>query len=261
MQDFFFRFPWNNFLHNVVYDVVQQVFNGTLDRGYNRAVAFDLFRPIEGTDDIGLASLKEITDRILDGQALSDASQKEKGMRLGYMGHLTLIAEEVCKFGARIPVDNSDAPIVHEQVNKPEWITYVEGTLAETRDKDNAVLGGVRPENAIGMRATAGSNFGSNTGNTSALASAGLGGGSGVTPQDSLAMSEGTVGQSFEINSGTMLSGFGQGEDEDDEMLEEEEAMRAREAERRHANAVREAFGEDEQVGELSFEDVEMDYR
>jgi hypothetical protein len=64
IQDFFFRFSWNNFLHNVVYDVVQQVFNGTLDRGYNRTLALDLFRPIELKDgesakSVGFVSTKE----------------------------------------------------------------------------------------------------------------------------------------------------------------------------------------------------------
>ncbi|KAK6396316.1 hypothetical protein LTR65_009399 [Meristemomyces frigidus] len=251
--DFFFRFPWNNFLHNVVYDVVQQVFNGTLDRGYNRAVAFDLFKPIEDTElvqasSIGLMSLGEITDRILDGQAASDKSQTERGMRLGYMGHLTLIAEEVCKFGNRVQTtDAPDQHIVVDRTNKPEWLQYVEGTLAETREKDNAVLGGVRPENAIGMRAGSmggggAGGFGNNA-TTSALASAGIG--SGATAQDALAMSEGTVGQSFEINSGTMLSGFGDGDDEDEEMTEERE-IGGNEHRRASGGS---AFSDDEQVG------------
>ncbi|KAI7684593.1 hypothetical protein KC353_g21114, partial [Hortaea werneckii] len=233
IMDFFFRFPWNNFLHNVVYDVVQQVFNGTLDRGYNRALAFDLFRPIEDKEPVkiaseapveegaqrtsgivappksaletlGFISANDITDRILDGQVASDKSQAEKGMRLGYMGHLTLIAEEVCKFGGRLQSPDQpdlkvpeDAMAVLERIQRPEWTSYVEGILAETRERDNAVLGGVRPENAIGIRA--GGGFSSNA--ASALASAGL------APQDSLALSDGGGGQSFEINSGTMLSG------------------------------------------------------
>ncbi|SMR49079.1 unnamed protein product [Zymoseptoria tritici ST99CH_1E4] len=242
--DFFFRFPWNNFLHNVVYDVVQQVFNGTLDRGYNRSLAFDLFTPTplkdgETIETIGLASGHDITDRILDGQKASDVSQKERNMRLGYMGHLTLIAEEVCKFGNKHPPEALDEAIT-ERVTRAEWVTYVEGVLADTRDKDNAVLGGVRPETAIGIRSMGSgggvsAGFSNNTANT--LANAGLGGnGGGMTPQDTLAMSEGTVGQSFEINAGTMLSGFG--DDDDDEM--EDEAI-TRERDRRAA------FEDDEQ--------------
>lgn len=260
-------------MHNVVYDVVQQVFNGTLDRGYNRAVAFDLFMPIEkkGPNEVdtafGLISTRDVTDRILEGQAASDKSQKEKGMRLGYMGHLTLIAEEVCKFGNRHPPELMD-PNVLDRVNRPEWEEYVKGTLAETRDKDNAVLGGVRPENAIGMRAGGaglgggGGGGGSFSNATSALVSAGLGsGGGGNAAQDTLAMSEGTVGQSFEINSGTMLSGFGDGGDDEDEMdvMAEERHARASLGPRTESGGS--AFSDDEQVGELSFEDVDMEYR
>ena len=255
IQDFFFRFAWNNFLHNVVYDVVQQVFNGTLDRGYNRTIAFDLFTPAEpkegdSVESLGLASTKDITDRILDGQEASDISASHKGMRLGYMGHLTLIAEEVCKFGNRHPPESLEA-IVFDRVNREPWIKYVEGTLAETRDKDNAVLGGVRPQDSIGVRPMGGlgSTFSSGN-NSSGLTSA------GITPQDTLAMSEGTVGQSFEINSGTMLSGFGDGSDDDDEMdlagdVEGDSG----------GDGGNRIVDDDEQVGELSFEDVEMEYR
>ena len=257
-QDFFFRFPWNNFLHNVVYDVVQQVFNGTLDRGYNRTLAFDLFRPVEPkagqpVDSLGLASTKDITERILDGQKASQRSQEERNMRLGYMGHLTLIAEEVCKFGNRSPPELLE-PSVQERTSRDEWTRYVEGTLAETRDKDNAVLGGVRPENAMqrpmGMGGMQGG-FTSNTSNT--LANAGIG--SNQTPADSLALQEGTLGQAYDPNAGSMLSGFGDGED--DEEMEDQQARE--ELERRGSGGS--AFSEDEQVGELSFDDVDMDYR
>ena len=71
-------------------------------------------------------------------------------------------------------------------------------------------------------------------------------------------MSEGTVGQSFEVNSGTMLSGFGDGDDDDDDD-EDMEDHDAQDQERR--GSAGSAFSEDEQVGELSFDDVDMDYR
>jgi SIT4-associating protein SAP185/190 len=241
----------------VVYDVVQQVFNGTLDRGYNRAVAFDLFKPIEPKDAqdpnaIGFMSLKDITERILDGSRASDKSQQERNMRLGYMGHLTLIAEEVCKFGNRQPPELLEQ-VVLDRTSRDEWMRYVEGTLAETRDKDNAVLGGVRPENAAARPAGVGMQGGTFTSNTSnTLANAGIG--SNTNAQDSLAMSEGTVGQAYEANSGSMLSGFGDGDDD-----EEMEDGDAKELER--SRSAESPFSEDEQVGELSFDDVDMDYR
>ncbi|CRK28501.1 hypothetical protein BN1723_003565 [Verticillium longisporum] len=88
---FFFGYPWNNFLHNVVYDIVQQVFNGPMDRGYNPTLAISLF---EAAD---------ITTAIINGQLASDESQARMKTRMGYMGHLTLIAEEVVKFTERHP--------------------------------------------------------------------------------------------------------------------------------------------------------------
>jgi len=67
---FFFRFPWNNFLHNVVYDVVQQVFNGPMDRGHNRFLAFDLFET------------GRITEQIINGQSTAVPSvQAIAGLR------------------------------------------------------------------------------------------------------------------------------------------------------------------------------------
>ena len=138
-KDFFFRFPWNNFLHNVVYDVVQQVFNGQMERGFNRSLAIDLFET------------GRITERIIDGQANSDNSQAKTNMRLGYMGHLTLIAEEVVKFTERHPPELLSQMVV-DKVLSQEWSDYVENTLAETRERDNAILGGVRPDMAGGPR-------------------------------------------------------------------------------------------------------------
>lgn len=194
---------------------------------------------------LGFLSPKDITERILDGQAASEKSQQDRNMRLGYMGHLTLIAEEVCKFGNRHPPETLD-PVVLQRTSRDEWLRYVDGTLAQTRDKDNAVLGGVRPENALNrpMGGGGGGNNGFSSNTASTLASA------GIAPQDTLAMSEGTVGQAYEVNSGTILSGFGDGEDE--EMEEQEE--------KGGGAGSGSAFSDDEQVGELSL-DVDMDYR
>lgn len=130
--ELFFRFPWNNFLHNVVYDVVQQVFNGPMDRGYNRVLAIDVF--VQGA----------ICDKIVQGQRRSEEAVASKGVRLGYMGHLTLIAEEVVKFVERFP-PRTISPLIEERVTDEAWVTYVDTTLAETRARDSAILGGVRP--------------------------------------------------------------------------------------------------------------------
>ncbi|KAI8689307.1 hypothetical protein NCS55_00187600 [Fusarium keratoplasticum] len=203
---FFFAYPWNNFLHNVVYDIVQQVFNGPMDRGFNPNLAVSLF---EAAD---------ITSAIINGQQASDESQAKTKTRMGYMGHLTLIAEEVVKFTERHPPELLSETVL-DRVMSQEWINYVEGALAETRERDNAILGGVRPEVAMGNRAMGGnlggvglSGLGGNSGaGSSALAEAGLNGGIELS-QDS-----GNGIGPFTISAGTLMSGFGSSSDEEDE--------------------------------------------
>lgn len=214
---FFFRYPWNNFLHNVVYDIVQQVFNGPMDRGFNPTLAISLF---ESAD---------ITYQIINGQRASEESQLKSRTRMGYMGHLTLIAEEVVKFTERHPPELL-SDIVLQKVMDQEWINYVEGALAETRERDNAILGGVRPEVALSNRqagglaavglSSLGAAFSGSQGSSSGLAEAGLNGGMGE-------MGEGGNGNGigpFAISAGTLMSGFGSSSDEDeDEEAENEE--------------------------------------
>lgn len=237
MKDFFFRFPWNNFLHNVVYDVVQQVFNGPMDRGFNGSLAIDLFQT------------GKITDRIVEGQQRSEEAQQKNNMRLGYMGHLTLIAEEVVKFSDRHPPELLSQNVL-DKVTSKQWSDYVENTLSETRERDNAVLGGVRPDMSVGPRQAvmnalpAGTGF--NTGGSNALTQAGLNGSVGLDSMD-LASNGSATSSAFGISSGgSLLSGFGSSSDEEDEEMED--------IEEGEGAGVR---GSDN-VGELSLEDVEM---
>jgi SIT4-associating protein SAP185/190 len=210
-QSFFFRFPWNNFLHNVVYDVVQQVFNGPMDRGHNRYLAFDLFET------------GHITDAIIQGQKRSDEEQQARNMRLGYMGHLTLVAEEVVKFGERHPRE-SLSPIVQDCIYSPGWEEYVTKTLAETRERDNAILGGFRPDNGLGPRQAVlnAVNSGQGFGAGSALAGVGLGGGQHAL--DSIDLSNnGSATSAGYSSSGSVSSGFGSSSDDDDEDMDDAE--------------------------------------
>ncbi|KAJ5089642.1 SIT4 phosphatase-associated protein family [Penicillium argentinense] len=211
---FFFRFPWNNFLHNVVYDVVQQVFNGPMERGYNRALAINVFET------------GQITTAIVEGQKRSDEAQRTKQIRLGYMGHLTLVAEEVVKFSERHPPELLSRSVM-ESVLNPEWIDYVEQTLSETRERDNAILGGVRPDMSVGSRQTVLGSGSSNQGFTSsnALAEAGLNGGIGGSTFQGFDINSGSVsGGAFGAGGGTsLLSGFASSSDDEDEDMEDQD--------------------------------------
>lgn len=180
-----------------------------MDRGYNPTLAVSLF---EAAD---------VTAAIIKGQQASDESHAKTKTRMGYMGHLTLIAEEVVKFTERHPPELLSEAVL-DKVMSQDWINYVEGALAETRERDNAILGGVRPEVALGHRGSLGgggglggvglSGLGGNSGGaSSALAEAGLnggielneGGGNGIGP--------------FAISANTLMSGFGSSSDEEDD--------------------------------------------
>ena len=60
IQDLFFEFPWNNFLHSAVYDIVHQVMTGNVESGYNRDLVISLFRDAR------------ILHRIIEGQTAND---------------------------------------------------------------------------------------------------------------------------------------------------------------------------------------------
>lgn len=78
--DMFTKFPWNNFLHNVIFDIAQQIFNGPLKTGYNRFLLKDYLVDAY------------LTRKIVDADRACQNYEKETGLRYGYMGHLTLIA-------------------------------------------------------------------------------------------------------------------------------------------------------------------------
>lgn len=200
-----------------MYDVVQQVFNGPMDRGFNPHLAISLF---ESAD---------ITTQIVNGQLVSEQSQAATRMRMGYMGHLTLIAEEVVKFTERHPAELL-SEIVVAKIMSPDWTNYIDGTLAETRERDNATLGGVRPEVAMGNHAAAaglaavglsglGSTLGltGSQGKSNALAEAGLNGGLDLQSNSGLELQgSGNDAGPFSISAG-ISSGFHSSSDEEDD--------------------------------------------
>ncbi|KAK7978468.1 SIT4 phosphatase-associated protein [Apiospora saccharicola] len=186
--------------------------------------------PVEPVVAISLFEAADVTNAIIKGQLASENSQTQNKTRMGYMGHLTLIAEEVVKFTERNPPELL-SELVLDRVMSQDWINYVEGALAETRERDNAILGGVRPEVAMSNRAAmAGNGFGgmglsslglgNAQGGSNALAEAGLNGGASVEMPDN---GSGSSLGPFSISSGLLGSGFGSSSDEDEDESEENE--------------------------------------
>jgi SIT4-associating protein SAP185/190 len=128
----FFEFPWNNFLHNVVFDIVQQILNGPMDQGFNRYLTAQIF-------DTG-----HITDLISESEKLCKEYFVKHKTRLGYMGHLTLISEAIVKFATTFDVASFD-PAVKQALESPEWKNYIENSLVHTREQYSYILGGEMP--------------------------------------------------------------------------------------------------------------------
>jgi SIT4-associating protein SAP185/190 len=183
-----------------------------MERGFNRNLAIDLFET------------GNITEQIVDGQKRSDEAQQQKNMRLGYMGHLTLVAEEVVKFSERHPTELLSQTVM-EKVLDRQWIDYVEQTLSQTRERDNAVLGGIRPDIGIGPRQAVlnAVNASQGFGNSAALANAGLNG--GQQPLDTIDLSNNGSASSgtFSQGASSSFSGFGSSSDDEDEDMDEPE--------------------------------------
>lgn len=215
-----------------------------MDRGFNRSLAIDLF-------DTG-----RITEQIVEGQRRSDEAQASKNMRLGYMGHLTLISEEVVKFTERHPPEVLSQTVMDKVLHR-DWIDYVERTLSETRERDNAILGGVRPD-IISHRQSVLNAVGATQGFTgsAALANAGLNGGGGGSSFDGFdALHQGSVSSgAFGLGgSSSLLSGFGSSSDDEDEEMEDQDDEEGR------GTTEATTEGGSENVGDTFFTDVEMD--
>ncbi|KAF8584092.1 SAPS-domain-containing protein [Ramaria rubella] len=137
LLNFFFQFPWNNFLHGTVYDLVHQILTGRIDGGLNRELIIALFRDAR------------LLHRIVEGHEENVVrSRQPKGVRLGYMGHLTLISEDVISALEHYPEELAFS--LRKYAPQPAWDHYVNGGYRETRQRDTSLLGGGKPVVAPG---------------------------------------------------------------------------------------------------------------
>ncbi|KAJ3056073.1 hypothetical protein HK097_008201 [Rhizophlyctis rosea] len=164
--DLFFNFPWNNFLHSVVYDMIAKVFNtysftstanvgkppetptGGAEGAEAKTTALE--EQMKGVKNsvrkLVLSIFKDgnLTKRITNAQRQNDTEvASPKGVRLGYMGHLTYISDEVCKLLEKCGADFNTE--LKEFISAEEWQDYVNGPLRETKERDRQPLGGARP--------------------------------------------------------------------------------------------------------------------
>ncbi|ORX53291.1 SAPS-domain-containing protein [Piromyces finnis] len=168
----FFEFPWNNFLHSVVYDMIAKIFNtcsylvtatnltNEVDDENQLSAEEQMFSSLSEETKERMNMIKnsviKLTDSILDegqlpqkivkAQKLNDEEEKkEKGLRLGYMGHLTHISDEICKLMSKCSNQFSDK--INDYINGKDWNDYINNSLQETKNRDCQALGGQRPNN------------------------------------------------------------------------------------------------------------------
>mgnify|MGYP002402857993 CR=1 FL=1 len=73
----------------------------------------------------------------------SATSTSSKGNRLGYMGHLTLIAEDVITALEHFPPELR--LLIIQYCPQEDWDRYVTGRYLETKANDSRLLGGGKP--------------------------------------------------------------------------------------------------------------------
>lgn len=119
----FTEYPWHNFFHNVVFDLIQQIFNGKLN-SYNSFLISNLFQD----------NKYNLT------QIIVNAYKNDFELRPGYLGHLILISEEVVKFTSLYKPDLI-SPTIVDSITSEGWSWFVNEVLLKTREIYNVVLG------------------------------------------------------------------------------------------------------------------------
>lgn len=148
----FLRYPWNNFWHNIVFDIIQQIFNGRMDFSYTSFLVYSLFdfnksrrfipKNFNGNNQkCPATNFHIISDFILQGHKDSFDFYEREETNLGYMGQLVLIAEEVAKYSKMYRTDLI-APDICAFLQDEVWMSYSNEILNETRTMCSIILGG-----------------------------------------------------------------------------------------------------------------------
>lgn len=119
----FFAYPWNNFLHGTVEGIIQGILEGE-----NEELKVHLL-----TD-------AHLLQRIVEASKENEeVCAKPKGIRRGYMGHITSISQSIINVAANTP--SIDKILAEHQA----WNDYVKNSLTSTKERESRTLGGYSP--------------------------------------------------------------------------------------------------------------------
>lgn len=170
LLDLFFKYTWNNFLHLQVELCVaailrpcahemrlqpglgsQEKFKPHQDASPEQALTDTPSEPSAATENSAhnlmvthLFQHCHLVQRILGAWEENDKIQSEGGMRRGYMGHLTRIANTVVHNLEKGPVHTQISSLITElpEDYRGRWETFVDQTLSETNRKNTIDLVG-----------------------------------------------------------------------------------------------------------------------
>lgn len=95
------KFPWNNFCHNVIFDLVQQIFNGRVIDDEEAEEEPGEYHDADCLNKVLVSrffSKFQLPNYLLRLYLESQEFAANNKFQLGYMGHLILICEDVVKF-------------------------------------------------------------------------------------------------------------------------------------------------------------------
>uniref|UniRef100_A0A7N8XZI1 Protein phosphatase 6, regulatory subunit 2b n=1 Tax=Mastacembelus armatus TaxID=205130 RepID=A0A7N8XZI1_9TELE len=151
LLDLFFKYTWNNFLHLQVELCVAAILR-PCDASQEQALTETLTSELPATPKNSAHNLMvthlfqhcHLVQRILEAWEENDRIQAEDGMRRGYMGHLTRIANTVVHNLEKGPVHTQISNLIAElpEDYRGRWETFVEQTLSETNRKNTIDLMG-----------------------------------------------------------------------------------------------------------------------
>ncbi|SMN18052.1 similar to Saccharomyces cerevisiae YGL229C SAP4 Protein required for function of the Sit4p protein phosphatase [Maudiozyma saulgeensis] len=144
----FLEHPWNNFWHNVTFDIIQQILNGRPDSTYGPFLLYSLFclkdsrkYNLIGAQENNLSDFNILQDFILCAYKNSYQYYMKNSMTLGYSGHILLIAEDLTVFSNTFDTKGI-APMVFDRLMDEKWKTLSKDILAITKTMCIKILGG-----------------------------------------------------------------------------------------------------------------------
>lgn len=166
LLDLFFKYTWNNFLHLQVELCVAAIVRPCahemrlqpglgsqekphLDASQDQSLSETPSQPLVGSENSAynlmvthLFQQCHLVPRILDAWEENDKIQSAGGMRRGYMGHLTRIANTVVHNLEKGPVHAQISSLISELPGdcRGRWETFVDQTLSEANRKNTIDL-------------------------------------------------------------------------------------------------------------------------